>query len=161
MQSSAARVGVALLIALGVLGVAVTVVVILFVALFILTAMNWPHPGAPVAERIRAASSPVVLEVRYHPGVFGSDGATDSLEVVLTDDATEAQALDLWCTVIVPPGGDPPPDGMLYVVQGEKSQPGGGHTMGNIIIPLRTTVDGTVRRVNPTCPATASGKPSP
>jgi hypothetical protein len=161
MQSSAARTGVVLLIALGALGFALTGVVVLFFALFVWTAMTWPHPAAPVAEQIRAAHSPIVLEVRYHPGIFGSDGASDTLEVLLTDDATEAQALDLWCTVIVPAGGDQLPPSMLDVEQGEKRVPGGGTAGGHTVLPRSTTVDGKFTYVQPTCPGTAPGASTP
>lgn len=162
MRDGVTRWVVALLIAVGVLGVAVFGAAILFVALFVFTAMTTPHPGAPIAQAVRAAGSPIVLEVRYHPAVFGASIVEDSLVVVLTDDATQAQALDLWCSVIVPAGGDPPPDNMLLeVVQGEKPYPWGGHSMGDQILPRPTTIDGRFSYVPPVCPAPASGTPPP
>ena len=162
MRDGVARWVVALLIAVGVLGVAVFAAGILFVALFVITAMTTPHPGAPIAEAVRAADSPIVLEVHYSPAVFGASVVEDSLVVVLTDDATGAQALDLWCTVIVPAGGDPPPDNMLLeVIQGEEPYPWGGHSMGDQILPRPTSLDGHFTSLNPTCPSSASGPPSP
>jgi hypothetical protein len=161
MQSRAARVVIAVLIALGVLGVVVTVVVVLFIALFVWSATTVPHPGAPVAERIRAANSPIVLEVRYYPGIFGSESTLDTLVVMLTDDATDAQALDFWCTVVVPAGGDQLPPHILRVEQGEKKWPDGGVTPGRTVLPQPSTVDGKFSYIQPTCPAAASGKPSP
>jgi hypothetical protein len=159
MQISAARVGVALLIAVGLLGAAAIGVVILNEALFVFKVMS--HPGAPVAERIRAADSPIVLEVRYHPAVFGASIVQDSLIVMLTDDATEAEALDLWCTVIVPAGGDQIAPDILRVEQGETTWPGGGTTGGHTVLPRPTILDDDLVYVHPTCPAAASGKPSP
>jgi hypothetical protein len=162
MRDGVARWVVALFIAIGVLGVAVSAAAILLVALFVFTAMSTPHPGAPVADAIRAANSPIVLEVQYHPAVFGASVVEDSLVVVLTDGATEAQAIDLWCTVIVPAGGDQLPPSMLYVEQGEKPVPGGGgYTGGHTVLPHPTTLDGHFTYLNPTCPASASDKPSP
>jgi hypothetical protein len=118
------------------------------------------NPGAPVAERIRAANSPIVLEVRYAPSNPLGDGG-ETLVVLLTDDATEAQALDLWCTVIVPAGGDQLPPSTLYVRQGEMPGPGGGVTGGHTILPYPTTVDGHFSYVDPKCPASASPTQSP
>jgi hypothetical protein len=137
---------------------AVTVVATLAVA----TAACVSHPGAPVAEKIKAANSPIVLEVRYVPATFGASVVTDSLTIELTDDATEAQALDLWCTVIVPAGGDQLPPYTLYVMQGEKPLPGGGgYTGGRMVLPNPTTLDGKATYAGPTCPASPSGTPSP
>ena len=162
MRNGVTRWVVALFIAVGVLGVVVFAAAALFVGLFVLTAISTPHPGAPVAEKIRAADSPIVLEVQYQPAIFGADVVEDSLVVVLTDGATEAQALDLWCTVIVPAGGDQLPHDMLYVEQGEKPVPGGGgYTGGHTVLPQPTTIDGKFSYVQPTCPASASGTPSP
>jgi hypothetical protein len=161
MQSRAARVVVVLLVAIGALGAAATGVVILLVALFVFTAMSTPHPGAPVAERIRAADSPIVLEVRYQPAVFGASIVQDSLVVMLTDDATEAQALDLWCTVIVPAGGDRIAPDILRVEQGEKTWPGGGTTGGHTVLPRPTNLGDGLVYVQPACPPGATPEPSP
>lgn len=95
------------------------------------------------------------------PSTFGGSSTTDFLKVVLTDDATEAQALDLWCTVIVPAGGDRLELYTLEVVQGEKEDPAGGYTGGDTIVPHPTTVDGNVTRGYPACPAVDPGTPSP
>jgi hypothetical protein len=107
-------------------------------------------PGAPVADKIRAANSPIVREVRYVPARFGASVVEDSITVILVDGTTEAQAADLWCTVIVPAGGDLLPPGALYVTQGEYLA----------VLPYPTTLDGKPTYTGPTCPASASPAPS-
>lgn len=59
-------------------------------------------PEGRVANRIRAAASPVVREVVFRPANF-LDPA--SIDVWLIPGATVAQADRLWCEVIVPAGG--------------------------------------------------------
>jgi hypothetical protein len=109
------------------------------------------NPGAPVAEKIKAANSPIVREVRYSPATFGASVSQDSLIVVLVDGATDAQAIDLWCTVILPAGGDQLPSGVLQVNQGENL----------IVLPYPTTLAGEPSYAGPPCPAAASPTPSP
>ena len=58
--------------------------------------------GEQVATRIRAAGSPIVREVIYQPENYLDP---EGLEVFLRPGTTEAQAKDLWCTVVVPAGG--------------------------------------------------------
>jgi hypothetical protein len=59
-------------------------------------------PGAGIADRIRAADSPIVREVKY--GSPGLEGGGERVFVYLIDEATDAQALDLWCQVVIPAG---------------------------------------------------------
>lgn len=61
-----------------------------------------PAPGEQIANRIRAAGSPVVREVIFRPANL-LDPA--SIDVWLIPGAPEAQAEAVWCEVIAPAGG--------------------------------------------------------
>lgn len=158
MRDAVIRWVTALGCAAAVLGIALGVA-FLFLVVMIGLALTGTGPATAVADRIRSANSPIVREVRFSgPGL---EGGSDRITVLLTDDATEAQALDLWCTVIVPVGVAQLPRANLTVQQGEKPDPGGGVTGGRTILPIPTSVDGPFFCVDPTCPASASQAPSP
>ena len=150
MQISAARVGVALLIAVGVLGAAAIGVVILLEALFVFKVMS--HPGAPVAERIRAAarpscsrsattprcSAPPSCRLAHRDADRRCDRGTGARPVVHRD---------------VPAGGDQIPPDILRVEQGDDVAR--RHTGGHTVLPRPTILDDDLVYVHPTCPAAA------
>jgi hypothetical protein len=61
-----------------------------------------PSPGQAVAERIRAAGSPLVGKVVFRPADLLDPTETD---VWLKPGVSEADAELLWCQVVVPAGG--------------------------------------------------------
>jgi hypothetical protein len=56
-----------------------------------------------VATRIRAAQSDLVLKVNYRPEDFIDPAVVD---VYLRPGTTKAQALEVWCGVVLPAGGE-------------------------------------------------------
>jgi hypothetical protein len=75
-------------------------------------------PALGIADRIRAANSPIVREVHISPAnPFG--GKPDEVKVYVVDDATEADALALWCEIIVPAGAADMAPGTIDVWRGE------------------------------------------
>jgi len=77
-------------------------------------------PGAGIAAKIRAANSSIVREVEFSPAAF-PESSTDAISVYLVDDATDAQTLDLWCTVVVPAGAEQLPAGNVGLYKGGNS----------------------------------------
>jgi hypothetical protein len=99
-----------------------------------------PSPGAGVAERIRAANSPVVREVDYGaPNAIV--GVEELLYIYVVDGTTEAQALDMWCNVAVPAGIDQLPSDETGVWSGFKALADGTRTEGSRVL-----------AENPACP---------
>jgi hypothetical protein len=103
-------------------------------------------PGAGIAERIRAANSPIVREVSFSPAAF-PDSSADMIVVYLVDDATDAEALDLWCGVVMPAGADQLPAGNVRLLKGGERGTGGGRLGGTRVL------------ADPVCPA--GGSPVP
>ena len=90
-------------------------------------------PGQGIADRIRAANSPIVREVALSPANFWQ-GSGDAVYVYLTDVATDAEALDLWCTVVYPAGADQLPAGQVGLYRGGELQPGGGRSGASLAV---------------------------
>jgi hypothetical protein len=68
-----------------------------------LLAAGCAGPAYGIADRIRAANSPTVRDVVLWPAnPFG--GRPDEIRVYVVDGATEADALALWCNVMLPAG---------------------------------------------------------
>jgi hypothetical protein len=63
-----------------------------------------------IADRIRAANSPIVREVHLSPASFW-EGSGDEITVFVIDGATEAQVLELWCNGVIPAGAQQLPSG--------------------------------------------------
>ncbi len=74
-------------------------------ALFVLSLLvaGCAGPGQGIAERIRAANSPIVREVQYYPQEFPSS-RKEHIYIFVVDEATEAEVLQLWCDVVLPAG---------------------------------------------------------
>lgn len=104
-------------------------------------------PGQGIADRIRAANSPLVREVFLSPA-NPWEGSGDAVYVYLKDEATDAQALDLWCNVVIPAGADELPPGRVQVLKGFELLPGGGRSGGSQVLH------------DPTCPGDASPAPA-
>jgi hypothetical protein len=70
----------------------------------LLAAGCYAHPGAPVAERIRAANLPYIDEIDYYPdGFMRVDSPPgDSISIYFFADVTEAEVQDLYCNVVTP-----------------------------------------------------------
>jgi hypothetical protein len=77
-------------------------------------------PGQSIADRIRAANSPIVREVVLSPANFW-EGSGDAVYVYLKEEATEAEALDLWCRVVLPAGAKDLPTGAVGLWKGGAS----------------------------------------
>jgi hypothetical protein len=87
-----------------------------------LLAARCAGPAQGIADRIRAANSPIVREVQISPAnPFG--GKPDEVKVYIYAEATEADALALWCDVMLPAGAADMPAGTIDVWRG---QPGTG-----------------------------------
>src|SRR4051812_23382290 len=82
--------------------------------------------GQGIADRIRAAKSPIVRDVVVSPANFWQ-GSGDAVYIYLVDAATDQDALDLWCGVVYPPGSVTLPPGHVVMYKGGEPQPGGGH----------------------------------
>lgn len=95
-------------------------------------------PGTGIAERIRAANSPIVREVVFSPANFWEGGG---------EEITDAQALDLWCTVVVPPGAEQLPPGRIQLRKGGQRTTGGARLGSSRVL------------ANPVCPG--DGLPTP
>ena len=103
-------------------------------------------PGAGIADRIRTAGSPIVREVQY--GSPGLEGGSERITVILIDEATDAQALDLWCQVVIPAGAEQLPPNSVRLYKGFKPGPAGGTSGGTRVLP------------DPVCPTTDSSSPT-
>jgi hypothetical protein len=103
--------------------------------------------GQAIADRIRATNSPMVREVVLSPANFWQ-GSGDAVYVYLTDAATDEEALDLWCTVVYPPGANTLPAGQVGLYKGGEPQQGGGRSGASLV--LR----------DPVCPEGGSSAPS-
>ncbi len=99
-----------------------------------LLAVGCAGPGAGIADKIRAANSPIVREVRFVPA-NPLEGSEEYIVVYVIDEATDAQALDLWCTVVIPAGAEqmPFPPGVQLSTFGEP-QPEGGVVGGHRVL---------------------------
>ena len=117
-----------------------------FVAVALLTA-GAGHPGAGIAAKIRAANSPIVREIQLSPAAF-PESSTDAITVYLVDGATDAQALDLWCTVVVPAGVSQLPAGNVGLYKGGEVAPEGGRSGARLVL------------TNPVCASGGSPAPS-
>lgn len=106
-----------------------------------------PGPGQGIVDRIEAANSPIVREVVLSPANGWQGGTDDAVYVYLKDEATDAQALDLWCNVIVPAGADQLPAGYVEVLKGGELVPGGGRQGTSLALH------------DPACPPVASSAP--
>jgi len=89
-------------------------------------------PGQGVADAIRAAHSPIVQEVLFYPA--NAFGRHEEIEVYVVDGTTEAQALDLWCSVIVPAGAGKMVPGAVHVGTKGKPGPGGSYIGGYTLL---------------------------
>ena len=98
----------------------------LAVALVVAGCTSGPGPGEAIAERIRAANSPIVREVEVSPANPWQGEGDDSIYVYLVEPATEAQALEFWCEVMIPAGVDQLPREQVWLLKGGEPQPGGG-----------------------------------
>jgi hypothetical protein len=93
------------------------------VAAIALLAAGCAGPGAGIAERIRAANSPIVREVIFSPA--GLEGGGELVTIFVIDAATDAQELDLWCRVVIPAGAAQLPTGNVRLFKGgERYQDG-------------------------------------
>jgi hypothetical protein len=111
-----------------------------------LLATGCQGPGTGIADRIRAANSPIVREVLY--GSPGLEGGGERIFVYLIDEATDAQALDLWCQVVIPAGAEQLGPDNVRLYKGGKPAPGGGSL-------------GTTRVLrDPVCPTTVVPSPT-
>jgi hypothetical protein len=90
-------------------------------------------PGAGIADKIRAANSPIVREVQLASAAF-PDSSTDAIDVYIVDDASDAQALDLWCTVVVPAGVSQLPPRAVRLYKGGQLAPEGGRSGAELIL---------------------------
>lgn len=61
------------------------------------------HDLVEVAERVRAADSPLIHRVFYTPGDILEP---QELNVVLIQTAGDAEAATVWCEVLLPAGAD-------------------------------------------------------
>jgi hypothetical protein len=93
-----------------------------------------PSPGQGIADRIRAANSAIVREVELSPANGWQGGVDDAVYVFLTDEATDAQALDLWCDVVIPAGANRLPVGQVKLLKGFELVAGGGRTGGSLVL---------------------------
>ena len=75
---------------------------------------NYLGPGVGVADRVRAADSPLVTEVQYlDPNWF--TGKPGEVRIYLEHDATQAEVNAFWCDVVVPAGGEAMPERYLVL----------------------------------------------
>jgi hypothetical protein len=89
--------------------------------------------GQEIADRIQATNSPIVREVELSPANFWQ-GSGDAVYVFLTDAATDEEALDLWCTVVYPPGANTLPAGQVGLYKGGEPQQGGGRSGASLAL---------------------------
>ena len=95
-----------------------------------------PGPGQGIADRIRAADSPLVKEVVLSPASPWVGKDYEDVVLYLVDDVTDEAAFDLWCTVIVPAGADRlGPRGEVRMYKGITKWPGGGISGGISVLP--------------------------
>jgi hypothetical protein len=110
------------------------------VGLLCLMAVACAGPGQGIADRIRAANSPIVREVSLSPVSFWQGNTTDLIIVYLIDEASDAQALDFWCDVVIPAGAEQLPPGKVDLRKGGERSTGGSRTGSEKVLD------------NPTCP---------
>ena len=73
------------------------------IGLVTVTAAGCLGPGQGIADRIRAADSPLIQEVKLTPpNPLGGNG--EHLYIYVVPETTQAQALALWCDVVLPAG---------------------------------------------------------
>lgn len=75
------------------------------------------------------------------------EGGGEEITVFLVEEATDAQALDLWCTVVVPPGAEQLPPGRIQLRKGGQRTTGGARLGSSRVL------------ANPVCPG--DGLPTP
>jgi hypothetical protein len=107
--------------------------------------------GEAVAAEIRAANSPYVVRVDVSPAnpVFGGKDWEDVF-VYLTGDVTDGQALDLWCSVILPSGGGRLGDVRVQLRKNAVLDANDGRAFGEPVFGSET----------PACPTGPSSAPS-
>lgn len=105
----------------------------LAVVALMLVGCGFSHPGSGIADRIRNANSPIVREVALLPAAF-SQADFDQIQVYIVDEATDAQALDLWCTVVVPAGISQLPARAVMFRKGGALAPEGGRADSKLIL---------------------------
>jgi hypothetical protein len=98
-------------------------------------------PGQGIADRIRAANSPIVREVYLSAANFW-EGSGDAVKVYLVDEASDAEALELWCTVVLPAGAEELPPGGVQLFKGFEPTPGGGRSGGSLVLESATCPEG-------------------
>jgi hypothetical protein len=99
-----------------------------------------PGPGQDIADRIRAADSPIVKEVVLSPAnpLVGKD--YEEVILYLVDDVTDQAAFDLWCTVVVPAGVERlGPRGQVYMEKGVIKWPDGSLLGGSEVLHEKPT----------------------
>jgi hypothetical protein len=104
-------------------------------------------PGAGIADRIRAANSPIVREVSFSPA-NPLEGSGEAIQIYLIDAASDAQALGLWCRVVLPAGAAQMPAGSAQLRKGGEPAVGGGSYGSSRVL------------ANAVCPGDGSPSPS-
>jgi hypothetical protein len=97
-------------------------------------------PGQGVVDAIRAAKSPIVREVVFSPA-NPAVGRHEEIYVLVVEGTTPAQALDLWCSVVLPAGAARLEPGAVSVLNGGEVMTGGGRSGETNALPE-----------NPVCP---------
>jgi hypothetical protein len=77
-----------------------------------------PGPGPGLADQIRAANLPFVDEVILSPKNPWGGKDYESVGVYLLADVTEAQVIELYCTVVTPAGAAQLRSGEFYMYKG-------------------------------------------
>jgi hypothetical protein len=85
-------------------GIIIPLLIVLPIGLGIVGVPKALYPLSDVADRIRAAKSPRVVEVLYQ-GANPIVGAQERIRILLQHDTTEAEGNAFWCTVVIPAGG--------------------------------------------------------
>jgi hypothetical protein len=73
-------------------------------------------PAAGIVDRIRAAQSSVIQEVRYSPA-NGLIGEPDEVYIYFVPTVTDAQVADAWCSVVVPAGIEQLPSDTVWLAK--------------------------------------------
>ena len=102
-------------------GLTIVLLIVLPIELGILVVPKYLYPLSDVADRIRAAKSPRVVEVLYQ-GANPIVGAQERIRILLQDDTNEAEGNAFWCTVVVPAGGGGLPPDRIVVVRNHPRQ---------------------------------------
>jgi hypothetical protein len=96
-----------------------------------------PGPGQGIVDRIRAANSPIVREVVLSPAnPFGGKG--EEVHVYIADTATEAEAVELWCDVVILAGIGQLPVGAVNIWRGGENGSGVWNPLRHPICPDRS-----------------------